>query len=76
MNIVTEFFKTIVCIVFNVVPTLLGAVFGIKESIESTNDTITAAFLGVPVWVAVAIGTAVTIFSAIVGIIIWWNKKH
>ena len=76
MSILIEFIQIIGYVVFKLVPEILKGVFGIQESIDSTKDTITATILGVPVWVVATIGTVVTVGSVVVGIIIWWNKKH
>ena len=71
MNSLFEAFGTILNTVFSLTTSILKAVFGIKESVDSLKDLMLATALGVPVWVITLIGGVITVG----GFIVWLIKK-
>ena len=76
MEIITAFFNTVGYVVTQLLPELIKAVFNIKDSVDTVEDSIVSAATGIPVWVIAGISTAATITLGIIGLIIWFNKKH
>ena len=71
-----EVLKVIGITIIELASALLGAAFTVKDSVDSAQDSITAAIFGVPVLVVTIIGTVLTIGGIIAAIIVWWNKKR
>ena len=76
MEIITTFFNIIGYVITQLLPELVKAVFNIKDSVDTVEDSIVSAATGIPVWAIAGIGTAVTVIGGIIGIAIWFNKKH
>lgn len=75
MNIIFEFFQAMVSFIFSAVPTILGAIFQIDDSISSIKDVMLATVLGVPVWAVTLIGGIITVVSIILLIVRKLNKR-
>lgn len=64
MNIFLEALGTFLNTVVQMAISMLKAIFGIKDSIDSFQDLMLATVFGVPVWVITLIGGIITVACA------------
>ncbi len=72
--IIVEFLKVIVTTVVELVPALLGAAFTVKDSVDSVNDEMLAAAIGVPALVISIIGIVILMIGIGIKIYSWVSK--